>query len=82
MGKIIYTISIGEKRGGNRLFITQVPKVVLFVCLGNIFSEFVNFDCFIHQDECSHVSTTNFNLQKCLFCVSLLGFYINLMAIV
>ena len=37
---------------------------------------------FVYQVECSNVSTTNFNLRKGNFFVSLFGMYINLSAIV
>ena len=42
----------------------------------------MNFDWLVNLVECSNVSTTNLKLQKWLFCLSSLGMYISLSAIV
>ena len=42
----------------------------------------MHFDCLVHLVECQNISTTNCNLQKELLCVSSLGIFIILSAIV
>ena len=74
-----------EREGTMGCLLHKYPKfyntVFFFVgltTLGNI----EDLDLLVLKLEHSNVSTTNFNIQKGWFCVSSLGVYINLSAIV
>ena len=48
----------------------------------NNLGTFIEFDWLVHLVECPDISTSKRDLQKGYFCVSSLGMYINLSAIV